>query len=414
MKKSIILLLITLFTGNLLTSCSFFQGNTATLWTNKAEIVAYIEVYNADRENNKIEVTYKPQPSIALMNEEHHPDMIVDTQLDSVSVFQDLSSLNKLFEDELLSEDIFYSGLLELGNYEETQYLLPVSFSIPTLMFNTVNIPGELNNFFITIEELKTYGGEFNTIEDESFITMGFSPDWSRDFLMLTTSLFGAEFRETAAGRLAWNKQKLEEAVTYNRDWIAEVNTSQELVTQFSEKYMYDPDYKLLNNGRILFSFTELQNYLQIPQEKRENLGFRWLAKGEKIRVRDDILFFGVAKKSKNRAVVDDFISWFFSLKTQQKLLEMSQFKRMRSFGISNGFSSLYEVNERIFPQFYPNLSGHVSPEEFLTYPHRLPIIWPEIKDQVLESWLLQSVREETGADFEEELETWMRQRPGQ
>ncbi len=405
-------ILITLLIIGLCSSCSLFQGTTATLWTNKAEIVAYIEVYNTEREHNKIEVTYNPQPAIALMKEENPPDMIVDAQLDSVAVFEHLSSLNKLFEEELLFEDIFYSGLLDLGRYDEHRYLLPVSFSIPTLMFNTENVPGELNNFFITIEELKTYGGQFNVIEDETFVKMGFSPDWSSEFLMLTASLLGAEFRETAAGRLAWNRQKLEEAVTYNREWIAEVNKSQELVTQFSQKYLYDPDYTLLDSGRTLFSFTELHDFLQIPQEKRENLGFRWLAKGEKIRVEDDILFFGVTKKSKNREVVNDFIRWFFSTATQQKLLETAQFKRMRSFGIANGFSSLYEVNERIFPQFYPLVSGHIPPEEFLIYPRRVPVMWSEIRKQVLGPWLLRSVRGSTADGFESELETWMRQRP--
>lgn len=397
-----------------ISGCSLFIDTTGTLWTNEAEIAAYIEQYNAQQEEYRIEVEYKPAPAEALRKGSEHPDMIICERIVSREVFELLNPLDSLFEKELLDPSLFYPGFFELGTGEEGEhYLLPVSFSIPAMMFKPSNMEGPLDNFFISFREIREQSSTFDKREEDGEIThLGFSPDWDIDFLYLTTVLFGTNYRETSAGELAWNNSKLTESIHFIRDWIGTTDEEKAAVNQFNDKYMYDPDYKLINNDRILCSYTDIKDYLLIPQEKRTNLDFRWIAKENQIHVSDDLLFFGIPKKGRSKKVVESFVVWFFNESTQRKLMETALLKRMRSFGIAKGFSAIPEVNERHFQRYYPDLIGHIPTQQYLRFPTPLPLDWPEIKEEVLKPWLQQTVHRPETESFGERLNTWLLQKP--
>ncbi len=395
-----------------LSGCFFLPDTTGTLWTNQAEIAAYIELYNAQQEEYRIEVEYKDSPANDLLETNEHPDMIICERIVSRTTFDQLTPLGPFFEKELIDPSIFYPNFLKVGQEEEDLFLLPVSFTIPAVLYKPSNIEVPLDNFFVSFQKMREIGDAFDTKKEERFTAIGFSPHWDINFMYLTTLLFGTDYRETSSGELAWNNQKLEESVAYIREWIGDTAEERRAVTEFTTKYMYDPDYKLINNDRVLFAYTTITDFLLIPQEKRTNLDFRWIARENRIQVMDDMLFFAIPKKGRRRKVVESFMVWFFNESTQRRLLETAQLTRMGGFGIAEGFSSITEVNERHFQRYYPELSGHIPTQQYLRFPKPLPIDWPHIKNDVLKPWLTETVRSPKYRDFGDSINAWMLQRP--
>jgi hypothetical protein len=90
-----------------------------------------------------------------------------------------------------------------------------------------------------------------------------------------------------------------------------------------------------------------------------------------------------------------------FQPQTQARLLEINQEKRLDTFGIAGGFSSLRNVNEREFPRVYRRLLGRIPPEQMLAFSKALPVDWGEQKKQIVVPWLVSYV---TGRADEELL----------
>ena len=171
----------------------------------------------------------------------------------------------------------------------------------------------------------------------------------------------------------------------------------------------YDPPYKLLGTERILFSYTNLVDFMAIQKKKRADLEFHYIGEENRIPVLDDIVFAGIPKKARNRNAARAFIIWFFQPETQLLCMETARFKRMRTFGIAEGFSPFYKINEQNFPQFYPELGGHIPPPEFLKFPEPLPLEWHTIKNEVLKPYLTREAGH-TGSieSFDTLLQKWM------
>ena len=131
-----------------------------------------------------------------------------------------------------------------------------------------------------------------------------------------------------------------------------------------------------------------------------EERDFRWLSHENRIPVEEEILFIGIPGNAKNKKSALVFLEWFFAPDTQQEILKMNHRKRLKVFGIGNGFSALHKVNELIFPQAYAMLIGHIPAANMLSFPQNLPADWREIKSRVIIPWLLDSLT------FEQEQST--------
>ena len=82
------------------------------------------------------------------------------------------------------------------------------------------------------------------------------------------------------------------------------------------------------------------------------------------------------------------------------------------SFGIGGGFSALRPVTEQIFPRFYPDLLGHMPPENFLTPSNILPGNWLILKERVVLPYLHDRARQpdrEGIYPLERRLADWQR-----
>ncbi|MFA6507983.1 MAG: hypothetical protein WCT14_17915, partial [Treponemataceae bacterium] len=363
-----------------LTSCGIGEQRAAVMWTDRPEFVAYAEHFNASQSRYKLEVFYKAAPALALGDTDNVPDIVVGSWLKSASTRAFFTPLDFFFEDLLLIENSFYPSLLKLGNLEGKQYLLPVSFNIPALIFSRENSPIVAKSFTLAPEDVKNLGRAYNEQKDAYFTRMGFSPRWSDEFLLILATLYGASFREGTP--LAWDATALERAISQVRLWTTEANGDATAEDDFAFKYLYDPAPRLAAGGRILFAYMTSDRLFTVSEESRAALDFRWIARDSAIPVYEGASYLGMCKKGKARTAAGAFVQWFYKEETQSQLLDLS--KRYRTmetvFGIADGFSAVKSVNEQIYPMFYPGLLGHVPPADYISAPNILPEDWTTLK----------------------------------
>ncbi|MDR0561854.1 MAG: hypothetical protein LBG73_04115 [Spirochaetaceae bacterium] len=392
-------------------SCRFFEPATAVLWTDSPEFALYAEYFNSSQDRYKVEIRYVESLAQKLGDTKETPDIVVGSWLKSASTRNFFKPLDRLFKKEQLSKTAFYPRLLALGTIEERQYLLPVSFNIPALVFTRAN--GQLlsSPFTIGLEEIKTLGKEHNIQQNGVYSQMGFSPAWDTEFLYIIVSLFNAGFQE--ADPIAWDGDALNRAVEYIREWI-QSNAGIQEEDDFVFKYFYELPAVLTLSGRILFTYMDSAEFFTLPQERRSNLDFRWIAENDVIPLSEGTVYYGNYKKGKADKAADAFTQWFFTAETQRRLLEISTQQRLNEtlFGISSGFSALRTVTEQIFPQFYPSLLGHIPPTGFLTPPRILPYNWTDLKERVILPYLLEKIRAEDPATvrpLKKQIADWYR-----
>jgi hypothetical protein len=182
--------------------------------------------------------------------------------------------------------------------------------------------------------------------------------------------------------------------------WIAETNLGYDQDSQFQLTYLYEPMPKLLDSGRILFYLTDSSSLFRKLEDQAEEADFRWLGAKERISVDEEILYFGIPKGSRNRRGARLFLTWVFQPETQSRLLEINQEKRLDTFGIAGGFSSLRIVNEREFPRVYRQLLGRIPPQEMLVFSKALPVNWGEQKERIVIPWLVDYVTDQTDEEL--------------
>ena len=408
-KEVSLLLVLSIFI--ILTSCEKFSSEPAALWTNREEFTAYAELFNTLQSEYKVSVVYRENPARAIRRAGTAvPDIVIGSFLNDKKTLPLFQPLDKLFEQEKLSRSDFYTGILKLGLFEEKQTVLPVSFSLPVLMFPD-GYSG-IESFALSLENIRQLAVDF-TKKESSRTVMAYSPRWNMAAAFTHLELFNTDFHETQTGTLIWNNEALDVGISHMREWITAVNGGWETDTEFIEKFMYDPPYKLVRSGRILFAYSQIDDYFSIPSAIREGLDFRWLSHEDKIPVQEDILFAGIPRSAKRLQAARAFITWLLDPKTQSTLLNDSQYKRMRHFGLAGGFSSLQTVNEVELPKHFPELVGHIPPSEYLSYPQALPDIWNDLKKDGILPWIQsQLTSEPQNRSLKESIERWMNQQP--
>jgi ABC-type glycerol-3-phosphate transport system substrate-binding protein len=393
-------------------SCSY-KHSAAVLWTDRPEFVFYAEKFNAAEEHYKVEARFFESPAQKLAESAEYPDIVASGWLRNVSAKSQFRPLDKVFKKGAVSRDVFYSRLLDMGNIDGRQYLLPVAFNIPALVFSRNYAHPPQDPFTISLEEIIAMGKVFNVENGGVYSRMGFSPLWSDDFLITAVELFNANFRE--ASPVTWDPAALEQAMLWAKNWIAGANTSIHAEEDFAFKYLYNPPEKLIASGSILFAFMDSAGFFTLPEEQRSGLDFRWIAQNEIIPLNELDVYLGIHKKAKAVKAAEAFTLWFFNTDTQRRLLEASRSKRLTetSFGIGGGFSAMRAVTEQVFPRFYYSLLGHNPPESFLSPPNILPRNWAVIKKRVILPYLHERIRsssEDEIRSLEQRMNEWYRQ----
>jgi ABC-type glycerol-3-phosphate transport system substrate-binding protein len=393
----------------LLSACSEFDKSAAVLLTDRPEFAFYAEQFNISQNKYKIEVIYQNNIADDFYNAEKPPDIIAGRWLKSASTLKHWQNLDFLFKKDEEFEKKFYTSLIELGKFNKKQYLLPISFNLPVIIFSRDNAKLVSDLFTIDLEEIKTLGKNFNEEKNNVFSRMGFSPLWNNDFLFEIAVIFNAAFKE--GDPLDWNTEALDKAVLYIREWIDEANGGFKAEDDFFFKYFFDPLPKLVINSRILFAYTKSSEFFTMSNETQALLDFRILSGGTSIPVSEDAAYYGLYKRGKAQNAARAFTVWFFNEDTQMLLLQKSMESHISDtiFGIANGFSAMRTVNETIFPLYYSALLGHTPPASMLATQNILPKNWMEIKERVIIPYLRDACRMPNVLPLKQSLNDWLR-----
>jgi hypothetical protein len=376
-------------------SCGLFEPSAAILWTDRPEFALYADYFNAGQRVHKVEVRYIENPALNVAETNEPPDIVVGAYLKSAATRSLFRPLDRLLKGNKTTKSAFYPRLLALGTIDRKQYLLPVSFNIPALVFARQNGRLLSNPFAVDLAELRELGGAHNREQRGVYERMGFSPGWDAEFLFMVADLFDTAFEEGSP--LSWDEEALENAVAYARAWTAEKNGGIQAEDDFVFRYFYEPPEVLALSGRILFASMDSAELFTLPEERRANLDFRWLAEKERIPLGEGVVYYGICKRGRARNAAEAFTHWFFQGETQKILLEASKTRRLQEtlFGISSGFSALRSVTEQTFPRYYPGLLGHTPPDGFLTPARILPPTWKSLKAEVVLPYLTERFRTE-------------------
>ncbi len=387
------IILLALLYAAFATGCSLLPENIITLCTNRPEMAAYAEYFNTLPSDYKVVISYQRNPVEMVLSKSRDADLVLGPWLNGSDCRRLLDPVDRLFRKAQIAREDFYSGLLSAGMRESRQLTLPFSFNLPAVVFLSTELNGDISNLFVSLQYLKEQSGRFNRSVRGRLVRQGFSPLWHHEFLYTAASLFGVQFRETPEGSVHWNSARLQEMQAFCSSWIEEVNLGYDQDAQFSRKYLYEPMPKLLDEGRILFYSVDSSQLLASLEDQAEEADFRWLGSEDRIPVSEEILYFGIPKRSRNKRGARLFLAWILQPETQSRLLEINQEKRLNTFGLAGGFSSLREVTEREFPQYYRRLLGRIPSEELFAVPKALPESWGELKAQVVIPWLADYVR---------------------
>ena len=382
------------------------------MWTDIAELAAYVEAFNVVSDSTKVELVFRDsQVSALVAADDTVPDLALGRWLNAPTARPHLAPLDGLFRDGTLAPDSFYDPLLALGATDEGRQLaLPFSFNLPVVVFRAADQPEELERSVIDVATLRRLGSEFVAGSSAGLTQIGFSPLWNVEFLLYLAAARGAALRAAADGELEVDAAQLEAVTTVAREWITESHGGPGRDDQFVSSFFHQPLYQLAIEGRIRFYLTDIASYFAIPDDKRQQLDFRWLVVDGVIPVDADVRWLVQPAGSRNGPGVRAFLAWIFDAAVQEELLGEVQFKRLRVFGHTDGLSALPEVNERVFPRYHEFLLGRVPEAAQLRFLGPMPAEWDLAREEVVAPWLAAAV---AGAaqhsSLEQEVAEWRR-----
>lgn len=384
-KLAITAILLVLF---LTVGCKPPRNKPVIIWTDRPELASYTELFNSTQKSTQAVVVYKSSLVSALppAKDEEHPDVVIGSWLMNSKLKKNFLPLEALFSLTDINPSTIYPTLLAYGKKGIHQYLLPVSFNLPLVIFSGKNAELIPDAYMLDTDQIRDTAAAFNRKNNHDIYTsMGFAPSWESDFLYVTAKMNGLIFREKGS-TFSWDNDILEKTIAYLRSWTEEKNTSTTAEQDFAFKYLYTPDYRQVESNRCLFAYTSSEDLFKVPYEQLGDIDFRWIEKDDAITVKDGIVMMGIYKGSYNTRNAETFVIWLMQESTQRAILERTQAMQLNinTFGINGGFSAIQNVNERVFPIYYRNLLGNLPAKEAIQPPPAFPMRWNSFKDRVV------------------------------
>ena len=169
----------------LLASCKNSGSKPLIIWTDNAEIVSYVELFNATHEDISAFAVYKDEAARSLppAKDELTPDLVVGSWLKNSATRKYFQPLDYLFQEKSLNRTLFYKQLLEYGQINDKQYLIPISFNLPAMIFSKKNEGFVESEHFLNLEQIRTFSTAFNKKnKNGTYTAMGYAPSWDTDF----------------------------------------------------------------------------------------------------------------------------------------------------------------------------------------------------------------------------------------
>ncbi len=378
------------------------------VWTDRIELVTHAELFNVEDHGFYAVVEYVPSLIEALQQRAELPDVVVGDYLGYESLMDSLLVLDRSVRPFDFDGSDVYPGLLEYGRERGRLRLVPISFDLPG-MLTLAHTAERLPDFMIDLDEVRSIGGEFNSMESERLTRLGYSPRWSSEFLYTMVRMLGVQFLEGAEGHPEWDAVALERALDRAGSWIEDTNGGLSAELPFEEQYLYDPMPQLVLRQRVLFAYQPASSFFSIAETRRRSFDIRWLSYQGRIPVLESVVYAGVLRESRNKRDAVTFVSWLAKAETHRRILQNTVARRLDSFGVLGGFSAHRSVNESDAPELYPSLLGKVPPAETLAFPTGVPQNWGTIKRKVVMPWLTRAVDQEPGLrSLSELVDAWM------
>ena len=397
--------------ATLFSSCQEQEETRIVIWTSCAEFAQYTELFNNTHPGSNAVIVYKENPAQELppAKDELPPDIVIGSWLRTDKTQKQFKSLDYLFDRQTISSSMFYTQLLDAGKVRRNQYLLPVSFNLPAVIFATSNKDFIKENYTLTLDQMKAAGLSYNEKNAKgSFSRIGFLPSANDDFLYLTTKLYGVDFREEK-GQIIWSDLRLRNAVSYDRDWISNTNSSAREEQDFAYKYLFMPDYRQVTSGRTLLAYTTSNKMFGYMKNQELNIDYRWIRGDSFIPIEDSFLMTGIYSKARNEQGATEFLTWFFNSENQRAVLERKIQMDLNNevFGIADGFSAMRDVTEHILPIYYNQLLTNLPPAHLLKVPQKLPARWDSYKSVVVEPYLNAAITSDEKVTISEYEAEW-------
>ena len=357
------------------------------LWTDCVDFVSYTELFNSSQDKVKIVAIYKDDltGSLPPAKNERRPDIIAGAFLQSGMQKKYFSRIDSLFGKNALSKESFYPSILKSGQYNEKQYLLPVSFNLPALVFQTDNY-NYAQNAFLSFDDIKEISEKFNTKDGTgAYSAMAFGPHWNSDFLYLIFKTTGVSY-VVQDGEFVYTEDAFQNAANSISEWSEQINGGVRNELDFAFNFLYTPFYEQVQSGRSLFAYATSDKIFSLTEDQLKEIDFHWICNDGKIQIEDDAVMMGIYSASKNKAAAKKFLLWFMNEDSQKKMLErkFAMNLRTQTFGIAGGFSSMQSVNQKFFPAHYRALLSNLPSGERITTPQIFPENWNGIKRNVV------------------------------
>lgn len=374
-------------------SCTKNEENKAIIWTDIVEFASYAELFNATHADNKVVVVYKKDPAMLLPPEKNEivPDIVIGSWLKNADVRKNFKSVDFFFDEEKISKNSFYRQLLDYGRINDKQYLLPVCFNLPAVIYDRKNAGLLSPSPMITVNAIMDKGIEFNRKnKNGNFTAIGFSPVWFPDFMYIMTKLNGASYMQKGV-TFSWNDEAVKKSVDRIMAWGEESGVDSPSAQNFQFRYLYMPGYRSVSIDRCLFAYMNSNGLFSMNSAQSANISFKWISQDGRIPIEDDIVTLGIYRKLVTSPAAEEFIAWFMQEENQVKLLERTKKLNLDTinFGIAGGFSSLKDVNEKSYPALYRELLGNLPPADYLSVPDMLPVQWMSLKTNVIIPYLV-------------------------
>lgn len=408
--KAIVLFFMSILFSLVFSGCtkSTPEKKRIVIWTSCAEFAQYIELFNSSHENDSAVLVYKENPALSLppTKDELPPDIVVGSWLRNNVTSRNFKRLEYLFDRKNIVSADFYPQLLESGKVNNIQYLLPVSFNLPAIIFSAQNKELITDNYILNLDSLRKIASDYNRKnKKEVYTRIGFTPLSNDAFLYFATKINHSEFREDK-GQIVWNEDNLNASIASLKDWITVENTSASVEQDFSFKYLSMPDYRQVTSGRTLFAYTTSDSLFNTVSKQGLELDYRWLSSNDTekpvIPMEDNYMMMGIYKDARNQVGASEFITWFFQTENQKRIIERKSNLKLDTeiFGIAGGFSSIREVTEHVLPVFYTQMLSNLPPVAMIEIPEKLPARWDSYKSLVVEPYIKQSIVEDDASDF--------------
>lgn len=337
----------------LITSCSINNKTILTLSTDMPEVVPLIEQFN--KENNSINIIIQSDFS-------QKSDLVIFKGQPEGSPYE-TTELNHLFDDKLDINNFYMDIIKYSGNEDNSLKLMPLSFDIPGLIYNTDRFN---HNRIIPLETL---------MNDK---TIKFSPFWEENFIIWYFLTKMPSFDKNSdyldIGVFNSAAEKINKMLTDNNDkWDENL---------FNKKYMHLTPEILIGSDIIEYYFINFSEYIRI-NNKRGKIGFSFLSTNDLIVTSDSLTYIGVLSESNNKKKAEEVICWILDKKNQNSYIT-NNIKESGMYELFiGGLSTNKDVTSELIPYHYPQTAPFIPDSSIITIPFNLPPLWESLRAQV-------------------------------